>query len=458
MTTTRAANGAIHAFRRLCAGMLAMGLGIGSVFPLFVRAFGMPERIAASAPFVGATLTAGLIVGSLNFLLVDRIVRPRLRRLASGMEQVRDAMRRAMYDDNWSDCAPERCSVLENDADEIGTVARSYNALLQALHDAHQIENSIREFNRALSRRLDLQELGESALSMLRDFASADAGAIVLERHGEWTVLASQGLINPEGITTSPGFRAANQQHSQRRIVLPAGVDVDAVLVRFHPADVLLTPIIDHGLILGWLVLAAGEPLAAEAPRLLPLLMQGLGLAMNNALLHDDLQRVAALDALTGVYNRRFGLQRLEEEIARAERAQGPLALLMFDIDHFKRVNDTFGHLAGDKVLIRTAALCKSLLRDGDVLLRYGGEEFIAILPGAGPQDAAGLAERIRFAMARTEVESGDRVIQVTVSVGVVAATPPSGAEDLIAEADARLYRAKALGRDRVVAAAETRA
>jgi diguanylate cyclase (GGDEF)-like protein len=163
---------------------------------------------------------------------------------------------------------------------------------------------------------------------------------------------------------------------------------------------------------------------------------------------------VAALDPLTGVYNRGFGMRRLEEELARAERAHGPVALLIIDIDHFKKVNDSFGHLAGDRVLVIVSQVCRDVLREGDLLMRYGGEEFMAILPGASLADASAVAERMRFGIASTPVETDAGLVMVTASVGVAAS--PGGvavaAEAFIGIADSRLYAAKSGGRNRVIA------
>ena len=91
------------------------------------------------------------------------------------------------------------------------------------------------------------------------------------------------------------------------------------------------------------------------------------------------------MDPLTDAYNRRFGLARLREEFSRAVRAENPLGILMLDLDHFKAINDTYGHLVGDRVLRAVATACRRVVREGDILIRYGGEEFLVLLPGAGP-------------------------------------------------------------------------
>ncbi|WP_410473892.1 diguanylate cyclase [Guyparkeria sp. TX1] len=443
-----------HVFRALAWGMVFLGVLTGAIFPLVAMELGVSADLALSPSFIVTTLAAGLIVGGLNFALASRIVRPRLRRLTSRMRQVRSAMDQATYSGDWSECDPAVCQLKEQAEDELGDVADSYNALLQALHAAHRVEERIQNFNNTLSSQLDLHDLSEQALSLLIEHSEADGGAIILEKQGEWTIPASTGLIEPEAILKSPALQAAHEQAVVRRYDLPAEVKVDAVLSHFTPSDVLLLPIKHHGLLLGWVVLAAASPFSDKTTRLLPLMIQGLGLALNNALLHDDLQRVAALDPLTGLYNRRFGMKRLEEELARIQRNQTPMSLIIVDLDHFKRLNDTYGHLAGDKVLVRAASVIRDMLRKGDVVMRYGGEEFIAILPGSDIEDSQEVAERIRFALAHSQVEIAGHTLSVTASIGVACTANDrvTSAEPLMKLADSRLYAAKSGGRDRVIA------
>ncbi len=162
------------------------------------------------------------------------------------------------------------------------------------------------------------------------------------------------------------------------------------------------------------------------------------------------------MDALTETYNRRFGLARLHEEFARSVRSGSPLGLLMLDLDHFKVVNDTFGHLVGDRVLRAAAAACRRIIREGDVLVRYGGEEFLILLPGAALADLAETGERVRRSIAAMVVADGDQRIGITVSIGG-ASFPEEGVESpdaLVELADDALYAAKRSGRDRVQLAA----
>jgi len=159
-------------------------------------------------------------------------------------------------------------------------------------------------------------------------------------------------------------------------------------------------------------------------------------------------------DPLTGAYNRHFFLERLNAELAYAGRHKAPASLLMFDVDHFKRVNDTYGHPAGDAVLKSIASIGMELLRVEDVLARYGGEEFVVLLRGITLSGAARAGERIRAGIEREVTRVEDHAIRVTVSIGAasLACVGRPDSEALISLADRRLYLAKHAGRNRVVA------
>jgi len=157
------------------------------------------------------------------------------------------------------------------------------------------------------------------------------------------------------------------------------------------------------------------------------------------------------LDGLTGAMNRKHFDERLLAELSHAERTVGDVSLVLFDIDHFKRVNDTFGHPAGDEVLKKLAAMLARMLRLQDVLARYGGEEFAIIARGIGPQSAFALGERIRNQVASTPFQCASApFVPVTLSVGVASYSECAEADaaKLIALADSRLYAAKAAGRN----------
>ncbi len=160
-------------------------------------------------------------------------------------------------------------------------------------------------------------------------------------------------------------------------------------------------------------------------------------------------RRLATVDMLTGVPNRRYFIDCLEDELARMKRHGGKACLVMFDADHFKRINDTFGHAAGDQVLKALVHVGEQWLRGSDVLGRLGGEEFAILMPETDYQGALALSERFRRAVADLLVDAGERVVQVTVSLGVVALRAQDSPDSALERADRMLYRAKALGRNR---------
>jgi diguanylate cyclase (GGDEF)-like protein len=165
---------------------------------------------------------------------------------------------------------------------------------------------------------------------------------------------------------------------------------------------------------------------------------------------HETIYRMTIVDGLTGVHNKRFLMESLEREIPRARRHDRPLSLVMFDIDHFKSINDTFGHLAGDYVLKELAGVVKSRLRPDDILGRYGGEEFAVILPETGVEGGRAIAEELRKLVQEHRFEFEGEQMAVTVSLGVAQLPDGSDVLNFIKIADERLYEAKRGGRNRV--------
>lgn len=168
---------------------------------------------------------------------------------------------------------------------------------------------------------------------------------------------------------------------------------------------------------------------------------------------YEELYCQAQLDKALQIYNKHYFLTRLDEELRRHQRMDGALSLILMDVDHFKRLNDTYGHLAGDAALVRLAELTKQRLRETDVLCRYGGEEFGIILAQTELQQACAIAEDIRQLVAAVPVHHADTVIGMTISLGISSHTPAepkASREALIVQADKALYSAKQAGRNRV--------
>jgi diguanylate cyclase (GGDEF)-like protein len=172
---------------------------------------------------------------------------------------------------------------------------------------------------------------------------------------------------------------------------------------------------------------------------------------------HEAIYRLTIIDGLTEVANKRCFLETLDREMARAERYVRELSLIMFDIDHFKRINDTYGHLAGDQILKDLAQAVKSRTRSEETVARYGGEEFVVLVPETGHAGAVALAEHLRQMVASRRFEFEGEVIPVTISLGVASLEGRRfDATEFIKLADERLYIAKRAGRDRVCGASST--
>jgi diguanylate cyclase (GGDEF)-like protein len=169
---------------------------------------------------------------------------------------------------------------------------------------------------------------------------------------------------------------------------------------------------------------------------------------------HDEFYNMANFDAVTGIYNKHAFLKRLDEEFSHSKRSGLPLSVLMIDIDFFKKVNDTYGHLAGDIVLNHIARRISETVRNEDILARYGGEEFVVILRGSEQEGAVHLAERIRVAVGGKPIEFEGHSIACTISIGVATLNKErhNTSKGLVDDADRYLYASKETGRDRVSA------
>jgi diguanylate cyclase (GGDEF)-like protein len=278
-------------------------------------------------------------------------------------------------------------------------------------------------------------------------------GVVLASSDGHLPLLASYGL--DEDLARRPGRPGASavvaQAHAQKSTVLVRGLDVEADpwLARLLPgaSNLVVVPLSAEGRSLGALVVehTGGARIQRRVVTGLERSASYAALALRNAWLLEQVQRLAATDGLTKIANRRTFEATLEREVARATRSAEHLSLVMVDIDHFKRLNDTHGHQTGDEVLRNVAAALSCECRDFDTPARYGGEEFAVILPGCGPEEAYDIAERLRIA-----VSAAPSAVPITASAGV--ATYPSHAGDadtLVRAADEALYASKHAGRDR---------
>ena len=226
--------------------------------------------------------------------------------------------------------------------------------------------------------------------------------------------------------------------------------------------SIAMIPLSHRGKLLGSINLCSSDPMRfthVHASDFLAHMGVIASFCIENVVNRARLLRSGFTDVLTGWHNRRYLTVRIGEELARARRDRNRLVCLMLDVDHFKQVNDTWGHAAGDVVLQELAQRIESQVRASDVAARYGGEEFVVLLPGTDVESASKLAERIRTEIAASPIglPGGEEVV-ITASIGIAEVSPGPDAkalktrgDSLIARADVALYAAKSAGRDRVV-------
>jgi diguanylate cyclase (GGDEF)-like protein len=194
-----------------------------------------------------------------------------------------------------------------------------------------------------------------------------------------------------------------------------------------------------------------GRPITAFHDEVVRIILQGCSAALSRQIKIQQLKDAAAVDPLTGCYNRRAFDSQLKGHAAGAGRHGKPLSVFMFDLDHFKAINDTYGHLSGDEVLKEVSRLVHRNIRTEDIFARYGGEEFIAILPETDQTHAIELADRLRQKILALRIPFNNRSIRVTASFGVAQLGADGNIEKLVQDADSMLYKAKFNGRNTVM-------
>jgi diguanylate cyclase (GGDEF)-like protein len=374
-------------------------------------------------------------------------------------------------------------------ADEIGALARALNAMAVRLGGMVTAEREARhalagridalvaerthevELLRRLSELLQVCSTADEAYAVMAQlcgelFPEADGAVLVTppSRDG-LSVVAAWGVTPPArdrfALDECWALRRGRIYRVEDGVASPACPHLGAPA----PAAFVCIPLAAQGETLGLLTLAAarGGPEAdgAEAglgdarARLAVTVAEQFALALANVRLRETLRGQSIRDPLTGLFNRRYMEETLERELSRAARGEQPVSVILLDLDRFKQLNDTFGHAVGDLVLTAIGRVLRALSRGGDIACRYGGEEFVLILPEASLAAARRRAEEIREAIRDLPVvHEGLRVGPVRCSLGVAACPEHGSAGDvLLRAADAALYRAKRAGRDQVVVA-----
>jgi len=438
-------------FSDLAIFMMGFGMLVGIVFPFFMVVLGMSISIAYTWWFFTVCILAGLFVGAVNIILAKTIVGRRLILMAEKMQQVEVHLKAISGKGEEMECTPEECHLPVDSADAIGASSHAFNSLVDTLGASLQLEKRMRAYTSMLTSHLETRALCSSALSTLLGMFELEGGAILVEEGGALKEQATVGLVKERDLGENAVVLQTMQTLKRTVIVLGDDLMVDGVLATFRPRVVVVQPIVYKSVGLGVIVLASKDVVEEEMGETLDLFSASFALALHNAVTYAQIQQLAAIDPLTGIYNRRFGLSRLHEEFVRAVKQNSAIGLLMMDADKFKAINDAYGHTVGDRVLQSIAATARRQLRDGDIIARLGGDEFMVVLIGANRADTLTLAESIRRSVEEKRISWGEQEIRTTVSIG--AASFPeqdiTGEEGLIEAADRALYQVKESGRNR---------
>ncbi len=320
----------------------------------------------------------------------------------------------------------------------------------------------IHELTKLLAKTLDLDEVAKTIMDGLVGILGAEMSFLYLldPEKNELFLKSSQG-INPKFLEKKikVGQGILGQSVSSGKLINIDDLEKSAfkcTIFKKTPKSISAVPLVIKERVLGALGIASKEKrnLTKDELERLSEIGQMSAAALQNALFYQEIEKLSVTDRLTELYNHGHFHQRLEEELSRARRFGLVLSLIMIDIDHFKKFNDTFGHPKGDLVLKRMGKVLRQNVREIDIVARYGGEEFVVALPQTDKEKAFEVAEKIRKAFENETFEGNKKhpLVRRTISLGV--ATYPIDAtkqSDLIACADQALYLAKRRGRNRVV-------
>lgn len=336
---------------------------------------------------------------------------------------------------------------------------RDRDAALTALEKrVHQLE-TLQGMGRALAATLELAQILTYVVEAAVRLTGASGGQLFLidERTSQLQLRAGRG---PADASTQPLRQPSHDrladhvmQTNQPWLFPPAPPGMSRTGALSAPA--VYVPLRSRERLLGVLRVdnrATHKPFSETDVGPLAALADYAAVAITNGKLYAEVQVQSMTDSLTGIFNRRHFFALAEREYHRAARFDRALSAVMLDIDHFKQVNDTYGHAVGDQVIVAVAKLCRSSIRSVDILGRYGGEEFVFVLPETDAGGARQLAERLRQRVAAMTVSSTAGPVTCTASLGVAStAVKVADVTALVANADAALYAAKQGGRDRVV-------
>ena len=380
------------------------------------------------------------------------------RLLLEGREREADLREQRMLVSSWAVLALA-----------IGLVVAAFLVLNGEMRRRRHAEQTITASHAEQAVLLELAELSQACRTsdeshqVIAKLASKlfeeEAGAIYRYRASR-DLLEACATWGDGSLVPTPGLLAPDECWALRRGQVH---EVDSTqgmpckhVVEPPPRSTICCPLLAQGDVMGVLFLASRRKIPTDARRRASMVGEQISMALANMQLRETLRNQSIRDPLTALFNRRYAEETLQRELYRAKRDKSSLGVLMIDVDHFKRFNDSFGHEAGDFVLKEIANLLTTYTRGGDVASRMGGEELLVMLPGSTLANSTSKADLLRERVSNLKLNfRGNSLGEVTMSIGVAVA-PEHGdtTETILRAADAALYRAKAGGRNKVETAA----
>ncbi len=352
--------------------------------------------------------------------------------------------------------------------EEINLLAKNLDEMREKLRTSLQVQTALVSLSQCHLKAAEEQNAIECAVKTAAQVLNADYSSVaLLDPDGRLILKAAWG----RGTNRAIGMELEQGKRSQTGYTILQGkpilvrdynklteFSVPPLVSEFKISSGLSVPMLSRGKIIGAMLAHSKTPhhFKQESIPILSLIANQTAITVDKIRLLDERTHLAFTDELTGLYNRRHFIKLAEREVNRAVRYKHPQAFIMFDLDRFKQVNDKYGHSVGDQVLKTVASLARQELREIDLIGRYGGEEFVILLPETGRRGAKALAERLRKRIAQTQIKVGQAEISITISVGVSILSPDcNDLTQLIEAGDKALYAAKAAGRNRVKEAGE---
>ncbi len=431
-------------------GTIGAGEGVLGAILKELRPFVLEAPRLSLLPYYSGTATVGAFIGV-----------PVVEGLAARGVLIGDRAGERPFDDT-------ALALMASAADQVVRVVQS-ERVFQAVERSKDEHERFYRASAELNRALTLDEVYAAAISGARGVCEFDLGAIATydARRGSHTIRCAVGEAADKLLgTTHKDPSSIASMAAKNKLALPAGGEWRErdVPVFSHPMRIkdheslLVLPLLVKDEVIGTFTVAAKRSGAFPSDRreMLGVIANQVAISMQNARMYEVVEEQATTDGLTGLVNHRTFQERFSTMLGRADRRTFAVSLLLTDIDHFKKVNDTYGHPTGDEVLRRVAVILKASARKIDIVARYGGEEFAIVLEGTDRAGALQLAERIRQEVAQQSFASPQGAFQVTLSIGV-AGYPEDARDkaDIIARADQSLYAAKHGGRNRTVCYAD---